>query len=135
MNKKIVLILILYFSISACGGGEACKDSDSLEGRYSLKLDLLVNYNNGDSSVLILVKKNNWEKVELVVSEHNYHFEKSDDFFKKYEGTWEYKSIGFDGDCYVYINQKEASRKIPLDPFNIAVFFSGKTIILPFKKE
>lgn len=131
-----VLVIVVFFAVTlSCNNNLTCKDSQFLIGRYKLQTDLLISYNNNDSSILPLAKENNWDKIELIVGIKSFHFETNKEYFRKYEGTWEYKSIGFDGDCYVYIHQKEGTREIPQDPFNIAITFNGKMIILPFKKN
>ena len=48
---------------------------------------------------------------------------------------WELKESGRDGDCHMYIYQKEYSRKIGLDPFNISVEINNKLVVLPFRKK
>jgi hypothetical protein len=132
MKFFLTLLAFILFLVS-CNYNKECK-SEFLLGRYKLDTSLLTSYNNNDTTILTLARKSNWDKIILIVGKNKYHFEECEEYFRKYEGTWEYKSIGFDGDCYVYINQKEGARKIPLDPFNIAVKVNNKTIVLPFKK-
>ena len=127
------LYIFLVFLIS-CNSNTECKDSTFLLGRYRLDTSLVMRYNNNDTSILPLIRKNNWDKIELIAEKNKYYFEGGEEIFRKYEGTWEYKPIGIDADCYVFINQKEGSRKIPLDPFNIAIKENNKLIILPFTK-
>ena len=127
------LYIFIVFLIS-CNSNTECKDSTFILGRYKLDTSLVMSYNNNDTTILPLIRKNNWNKIELIAERKIYYFEGCEEGFRKYEGTWEYKQIGFDGDCYVFIHQKEESRKIPLDPFNIAIKDNNKLIVLPFTK-
>ena len=132
--KKLVPALFLLLVYSSCNRKVKCH-GDFLAGNYTLKKDLVVAYNNNDSSILAFVKEKKWDKISLVVEAEKYHFENGGEFFKKYEGTWTYSSKGFDSDCFLYIRQKTNSRNLPLTAFNIAVDLQDKTVILPFTRE
>ena len=136
MKQQIVYLAFFSLILSSCNSNvQECKDSKFLLGNYYLDTSLLKSYNNDDTTILPLVEKNNLDKIVLVAEENKYHFEGCEESFRKYEGTWEYKPIGYDGDCYIYIHQREGSRKIPTDPFNIAVMIDKRMIVLPFKKD
>lgn len=132
--KIFLLFLIFSLALISCNFNTKCKGSESLLGRYKLDYSLLTSYNNNDTTILSLVRKNSWNKVILIVEKNKYYFEGCEEYFRKYEGTWEYKPIGIDGDCYIFINQKESSQKLPLGSFSIAIKANDKVIILPFKK-
>lgn len=133
--KPLLLLSIFSLILTSCNSDDACKDSIFLLGRYRLDTILLKSYNNSDTTILPSARKNNWDKIVLIVEKDKYYFEGAPEYFRKYEGTWEYKPIGFDGDCYIFIDQKEGSRKIPFGTFNITIKFNNKVITLPFKKN
>jgi hypothetical protein len=121
--------------LCSCVHSTECTGSENLLGNYILDISLASNYNNNNNEIPLLIRKNKWDKVNLIVKEGRYYFENCDDFFHRYEGTWKYMHLGIDGDCYIFINQKNASRDTALPSFNIAIEYDNEKIILPFRKK
>lgn len=131
--KRSLLVLFFGFVLNSCKNRISCK-SDFLLGQYQIDFSVILNYNNDDTSVLTLIKRNNWNNVELIVDKKKYYFKNCDVPFRKYEGVWEYRKVGIDGDCYLFITQNENSRNTPLLSFNINTKVGSNSIVLPFKK-
>lgn len=132
--KIFLLLLCISSFLYSCTYSKECKESEKLVGSYILDTNVVSSYNN-NNKIMLLVRQNNWDKINLIVKKGSYHFQNCDDFFRRYEGTWKYVHLGIDGDCYIFINQKQLSRDIPLSSFNIAIEYGSEKIVLPFKKN
>lgn len=132
---KLLLSLIMSLLIISCKNTGVCKDDSFLLGRWKIDTILLRVWNSDDPTILPMAKSNNWDEIVLVAEKNKYYFEGCEEYFRKYEGTWEYKEMGWEGDCYMYIDQKKGTPRSPTDPFTIAIRENNKLILLPFTKK